>query len=152
MKCYVRNLSNLVYCKAILRCGHRGFGLQLSTPSTSTFCSKGPVTYYTMTPVLVHYAFSSYLTTLMIVFGFPVMVLRHPVVSCGFQADPVQISCDDIYLHYNCVNMIPFIQTYISVNIIDLKCVEPTKQTVCTVVLGDFGETENFILTSWYRW
>jgi len=24
----VRNLSNLVYCKAISRCGHRGFGLR----------------------------------------------------------------------------------------------------------------------------
>ena len=28
VKCYVRNLSNLVYCKVILRCGHSGFGLR----------------------------------------------------------------------------------------------------------------------------
>ena len=27
VKCCVRNLSNLVYCKVISRCGHRGFGL-----------------------------------------------------------------------------------------------------------------------------
>ena len=36
VKCCVRNFSNLVYCKVILRCGHRGFGLRSSTPSTST--------------------------------------------------------------------------------------------------------------------
>ena len=28
VKCCVRNLSNLVYCKVISRCGHRGFGLR----------------------------------------------------------------------------------------------------------------------------
>ena len=28
VKCCVRNFSNLVYCKVILRCGHRGFGLR----------------------------------------------------------------------------------------------------------------------------
>ena len=39
VKCCVRNLSNLVYCKVISRCGHRGFGLRLSTPSTSTSSS-----------------------------------------------------------------------------------------------------------------
>ena len=36
VKCCVRNLSNLAYCKVTSRCGHRGFGLRLSTPSTST--------------------------------------------------------------------------------------------------------------------
>ena len=39
VKCCVRNLSNLVHCKVISRCGHRGFGLRLSTPSTSTSTS-----------------------------------------------------------------------------------------------------------------
>ena len=42
VKCCVR--SNLVYCKVISRCGHRGFGLRLSTPSTSTSASKIIVT------------------------------------------------------------------------------------------------------------
>ena len=28
VKCCVRNLSNLLYCKVISRCGHRGFGLR----------------------------------------------------------------------------------------------------------------------------
>ena len=28
VKCCVRNFSNLVYCKVISRCGHRGFGLR----------------------------------------------------------------------------------------------------------------------------
>ena len=36
VECCVRNFSNLVYCKVISRCGHRSFGLRLSTPSTST--------------------------------------------------------------------------------------------------------------------
>ena len=28
VKCCVRNFGNLVYCKVISRCGHRGFGLR----------------------------------------------------------------------------------------------------------------------------
>ena len=40
LKCCVRNFSNLVYCKVISRCGHRGFGLRSSTPSTSTSSSS----------------------------------------------------------------------------------------------------------------
>jgi len=28
VKCCVRNFSNLVHCKVISRCGHRGFGLR----------------------------------------------------------------------------------------------------------------------------
>ena len=40
VKCCVRNLSNLVYCKVISRCGHRRFGLRLSTAPTFTSASE----------------------------------------------------------------------------------------------------------------
>jgi len=36
----VMNISKLVYCKVFIRCGHRGFGLSSSIPSTSTSTSK----------------------------------------------------------------------------------------------------------------
>ena len=34
VKCCVKNFNSLAYCKVISRCGHRGFGLRSSTPST----------------------------------------------------------------------------------------------------------------------
>ena len=57
VKCCVRNLSNLVYCKVISRCGHRGFGLCLSTPSTSMSMSRTGVgvriTFYVVVVLLI---------------------------------------------------------------------------------------------------
>jgi len=37
VKCCMRNFSNLVYCKVISRCGHRGYGLRSYTPSICVY-------------------------------------------------------------------------------------------------------------------